>query len=49
MENVQRWDEIAGTLPEFHSLENSGASMEAKADLKKPGLLDAVRALFRTP
>lgn len=48
-ENTERWDEIAGTLPEFHSLENSGANMEAKPLIKPPGLLDAVKSLFKTP
>lgn len=45
-ENQARWRTVSGTLPEFHSLSESGSSPSPKPDLKKPGLRDALRRLF---
>ena len=45
-ENQARWDTISGTLPEFHSLSESGSSTAPKPMLKKPGLKDALYRLF---
>lgn len=45
-ENQARWQTVSGTLPEFHSLSESGSSTAPKPDLKKPGLRDALRRLF---
>mgnify|MGYP006926994334 CR=1 FL=1 len=45
-ENQARWDTVSGTLPEFHSLSESGSSTAPKPMLKKPGLKDALYRLF---
>ena len=45
-ENQARWDTVSGTLPEFHSLSESGVNPPPKPMLKKPGLKDALRRLF---
>ena len=45
-ENQARWQTISGTLPEFHSLGESGMNPAPKPYLKKPGLKDALRRLF---
>ena len=45
-ENQARWDTVSGTLPEFHSLSESGSSTAPKPMLKKPGLKDALYHLF---
>lgn len=45
-ENQARWDTVSGTLPEFHSLSESGSSTAPKSMLKKPGLKDALYRLF---
>ena len=45
-ENQARWDTVSGTLPEFHSLSESGSSTAPKPMLKKPGLKDGLYRLF---
>ena len=45
-ENQARWDTVSGTLPEFHSLSESGSSTAPKPMPKKPGLKDALYRLF---
>ena len=45
-ENQARWDTVSGTLPEFHSLSESGSSAAPKPMLKKPGLKDVLYRLF---
>ena len=45
-ENQARWESVSGTLPEFHSLSESGVNTPPKPFRKKPGLKDAFRRLF---
>ena len=45
-ENQARWETVSGTLPEFHSLSNSGVNTPLKLMPKKPGLKTALYRLF---
>lgn len=45
-ENQARWQTISGTLPEFHSLGESGMNAAPNPYLKKPGLKAALHRLF---
>ena len=45
-ENQARWDTVSGTLPEFHSLSESGVNTPPKPTPKKPGLKTALYRLF---
>ena len=45
-ENQARWETVSGTLPEFHSLEESGVNTPPKPMPKKPGLKTALYRLF---
>ncbi len=45
-ENQARWETVSGTLPEFHSLSNSGVNTPPKLMPKKPGLKTALYRLF---
>ena len=45
-ENQARWETVSGTLPEFHSLSDSGVNTPPKLMPKKPGLKTALYRLF---
>lgn len=42
-EHCENWDTIAGTLPQFNSLRNSGINTAPK----KPTITDAIKNLFK--
>lgn len=46
-ENIALWDDIAGTLPQFQSLKNSGMNMALRTVVQKPTLLNAIINLFK--
>lgn len=47
IDQTKSWDEIAGTLPQFQSLKNSGIVAPPKEIPHKATLLDAIKNLFR--
>lgn len=46
-EHCENWDTIAGPLPQFNSLRNSGINTAPKEPPKKPTITDAIKNLFK--